>query len=85
MNSPQRVHRSLFWRLRKLPAYFGDRSVPFWKKVGVAVGLLYVISPFDAVSDFLPVIGWLDDLGVLGVMYLFLTRELEGYARRGKD
>lgn len=85
MKSLQRVNRSLFSRLRKLPAYFGDRSVPFWKKVGVVVGLLYVISPFDAVSDFLPVIGWLDDLGVLGVMYLFLTRELEGYARHGKD
>lgn len=81
MNSLQRVNPSFLSRVRKLPAYFGDGDVPFWKKIGVVIGLLYVISPFDAISDFLPIIGWLDDLGVLGATYLFLMQELGKYVR----
>ncbi|MGL4533545.1 MAG: YkvA family protein [Fusobacteriaceae bacterium] len=26
--------------------------------------IVYVVSPIDAVSDFIPIIGWLDDIGV---------------------
>lgn len=84
MKSLQRVNPSFLSRVRKLPSYFGDRSIPFWKKAGVVAGLLYIISPIDAVSDFLPIIGWLDDLGVLTMMYLFLMRELGEYVREGK-
>ncbi|MBL7988039.1 MAG: DUF1232 domain-containing protein [Chlorobi bacterium] len=84
MKSPQRITPSFLSRVRKLPAYFADGSVSFWKKAGVVVGLLYVISPIDAVSDFLPIIGWLDDLGVLTAIYFWLMRELGEYVREGK-
>lgn len=82
MKSLQRVNPSFLSRIRSLPAYFRDGSIPFWKKAGVVAGLLYIISPIDAVSDFLPIIGWLDDLGVLTTMYLFLMRELGGYVKK---
>ena len=37
-----------------------------WKRVIIALlALLYVLSPLDLIPDFIPVIGWLDDLGVL--------------------
>ncbi len=37
-----------------------------WKRVTIGVlALLYVLSPLDLVPDWFPVIGWLDDLGVL--------------------
>ena len=37
-----------------------------WKRVIIAVlAMLYVISPLDLIPDVIPVIGWLDDLGVL--------------------
>ncbi|MCC7439912.1 MAG: DUF1232 domain-containing protein [Armatimonadetes bacterium] len=85
MKSIEQINPSLLSRLRKLPAYFADRSIPFWKKAGVVVGLLYVISPVDAVSDFLPIIGWLDDLGVLTAMYFWLMRELGEYVRGKKN
>jgi uncharacterized membrane protein YkvA (DUF1232 family) len=42
------------------------KSQPKWKRVIIALlAVLYVISPLDSIPDFIPVIGWLDDLGVL--------------------
>ena len=42
------------------------KSQAKWKRVIIAVlAMLYVISPLDLIPDFIPVVGWLDDLGVL--------------------
>jgi|GEM_PF-1362919 len=42
------------------------KSQAKWKRVIIALlALLYVISPLDLIPDWIPVIGWLDDLGVL--------------------
>lgn len=38
--------------------------------LALATGLsavAYAVSPIDAVPDVIPVVGWLDDLGVLGL------------------
>ncbi len=37
-----------------------------WKKIIIVLlAFIYVVSPLDLIPDFIPVIGWLDDLGVL--------------------
>ncbi len=37
-----------------------------WKRGIIALlAILYILSPLDLIPDFIPVIGWLDDLGVL--------------------
>jgi len=39
----------------------------------LVLGILYVLSPIDFIPDVIPVIGWLDDIGVLGYLgYSFL-------------
>jgi Protein of unknown function (DUF1232) len=39
---------------------------PKWKRVLIAVlALLYVLSPLDLIPDVIPIVGWLDDIGVL--------------------
>ena len=38
------------------------------EEIGVIIALLavlYIVSPLDLIPDWIPVIGWLDDLGVL--------------------
>lgn len=46
-----------------------DPRAPKSAKLLTLLALLYVISPVDAVSDFIPVLGWLDD-GVLACVLL---------------
>jgi uncharacterized membrane protein YkvA (DUF1232 family) len=72
---------SMFSKLRKLPAYLGDPDVPILKKVVLVAGLLYVLSPVDAIPDIIPIVGWLDDMGVMGGLYMYLMNELDKYVR----
>jgi hypothetical protein len=48
--------------------------------------LLYIISPFDFLSDFIPITGWLDDAFLLGIFVYYLRRgRLPGFfSWRGK-
>jgi hypothetical protein len=44
----------------------------------ILASLLYVISPVDAMPDFLPGVGWLDDLLVIGFLLWYLARQTPG-------
>jgi DnaJ-domain-containing protein 1 len=44
----------------------------------ILASLLYVISPIDALPDFLPGVGWLDDLLVIGFLLWWLSRQSQG-------
>ena len=56
-----------------------DGSVSKWRKLLLVAALAYVVIPFDAVPDMLPVVGWLDDAGVVT---LALTSMLADVRRR---
>ena len=49
----------LAWRLVREP------RVPSFAKAVPALALLYVLSPLDFIPDILPVLGQVDDLGIL--------------------
>ena len=72
---------SIISKLRKLPAYLSDPDIPFLRKGVLLAALVYVISPIDLIPD-IPLIGWLDDMGVIGATWMYLLNELEKYVRR---
>lgn len=46
----------------------------------LAAALVYFISPLDCIPDILPVVGWLDDIGVLGLAVSFVMSTLNKQA-----
>jgi uncharacterized membrane protein YkvA (DUF1232 family) len=53
----------------------------------VAASLVYLLSPFDLISDFIPVLGWVDD-GVIATVLVAEVSELfqeKLRAKRQKD
>lgn len=59
--------------------------MPVWRKVVGAVAVAYVMLPFDLIPDFIPLLGWLDDLGVVGVFSWYMVRQINKHAEaRGR-
>ena len=58
----------LVWRLTF------DKRVSIFLRALVPIALLYVISPYDILRDRIPILGRFDDLIILGLGLLFLTK-----------
>lgn len=63
--------------------YMRDPLVSWHRKAIVVAGLIYFISPIDAIPDISPFIGYLDDLGVITALLKFLGSELTPYYQPG--
>jgi len=48
-----------------LYAILTDKDTPHWVRALVLAALLYLINPFDAVFDGVPILGYADDLAVI--------------------
>ena len=84
------------WKLGKLFAMFRKELLLAWAvlrdprtpksaKLAVVLAVLYVVSPIDLVSDFIPILGWLDDgliaYVLLQVAFKFLPPDLHAALR----
>lgn len=65
-------------RLRALARFFKDRNASIFGKLFVLAAVFYVVWPADLIPD-VPVIGWLDDIGVMGLATAYLTRVIARY------
>ena len=54
----------------------GDDRVPRRAKIAVGFALLWVLSPIDLIPEFLPVIGPLDDVGVVALAFRYAARQV---------
>ena len=57
-----------------IPALFlalKDRKTPVLAKLFAAITVIYALSPIDLIPDFIPVLGYLDDL-----IILFIPKDL---------
>ena len=50
--------------------------------LSVIVGtIIYVLSPLDAISDLIPVVGWVDDVAIIGFALSHLKSEVIKYQK----
>jgi len=66
-------------RVRALIRYFRDREASLLGKLFVLAAVIYVISPVDLIPDAFPVIGWLDDIGVMSLAVAWMWRVVGAY------
>ena len=63
-------------------------EIPKRSIVAILGGLIYFLSPIDVVPDFVPVLGFIDDIYILNLVYRQVLKDLEKYKvwkeRQGK-
>ena len=60
-----------------IPAIFlalKDRRTPLPAKILAAVTVAYALSPIDLIPDFIPVLGYLDDVLLLPILVIAVTK-----------
>jgi uncharacterized membrane protein YkvA (DUF1232 family) len=57
----------------------GQYEMPWFAVAAIATSLLYVISPIDFIPDFIPVIGYLDDIFIVLLCIKLIQTELRKY------
>ena len=63
--------------MQRLSYYFLillDRQTPWYVKLLLTVGLLYILLPVDFISDAIPLIGWLDDMAIASFIVALALR-----------
>ena len=65
--------------LKALRRYMMDSDVKWYRKSIVIAALVYFVTPFDALPDFAPIVGYLDDIGVIAWTVKFLGSEITSY------
>jgi uncharacterized membrane protein YkvA (DUF1232 family) len=66
--SPRR--RGISFKQEILLLYFGcrDERTPWYARLPALFSLIYLISPFDLIPDFIPFAGYLDDLVIVPLL-----------------
>lgn len=65
--------------LKALRRYMMDKDIKWYRKSIVVAALIYFVTPLDAMPDFAPLVGYLDDIGVIGWTIKFLGNEMISY------
>jgi uncharacterized membrane protein YkvA (DUF1232 family) len=56
------------------------RQVPWSTIAATAAAILYFVNPLDIIPDFIPIIGYIDDLAVFAVALKFIGKDLDKYS-----
>ena len=79
MQSVYRQAKLLYLMLRD---WWNDEYELPWRVVAaITACLLYVLNPFDLIPDFIPIIGAIDDLFVVGLTIALIRADLRRYCR----
>jgi uncharacterized membrane protein YkvA (DUF1232 family) len=52
-----------------------DDRAPTFPRIVAVLAVLYVLLPIDAIPDVIPILGWLDDLGVVSLAFGYVMSQ----------
>lgn len=53
-----------------------------WRKALLLGAIAYVLIPFDAIPDTIPLLGWLDDVGFLSLAVAAVWRDVKRHSEQ---
>ena len=74
LNRLKEQARRLKREIQALAYAYGDPRTGRLPKILIALTLAYALSPIDLIPDFIPVLGWLDDLILLPLLIALSIR-----------
>ncbi|MDO4763298.1 MAG: DUF1232 domain-containing protein [Flavobacteriaceae bacterium] len=71
----------------KIPTFFRmlkktlkrEYQLPKTAMIYIALVVLYVLFPLDFIPDWIPFLGWIDDIGILSILISKLTKEIDDF------
>lgn len=63
-----------FKKIRLYAAILFNRKTPWTSKLLLLAGLIYLIYPFDIITDYIPLLGLLDDLTIASLLIALAIR-----------
>jgi uncharacterized membrane protein YkvA (DUF1232 family) len=76
------ARRGLFARPRAVLRLLTDRTAPRFPRFVALLALLYAIFPFDLIPDVVPIVGWIDDVGLASIAVAFVVSAAARHERR---
>lgn len=61
------------------------KMIPWYSYILVFITILYAISPIDLIPDFIPVLGYVDDLIILPLLLLLIFKTIDKNALLEKE
>ena len=58
-----------------LAKFFRNSAIGLRSKVLVVFAILYILSPFDILPDFIPFVGWVEDIIIAVMTFLFVNSQ----------
>ena len=77
----------VFKDIKLVPSMFRDfwageyRKVPYWTLGAALLAVLYVLSPLDAIPDYILGLGQIDDALVVWLCLLVMERDITAYKK----
>lgn len=71
--------RVLMRRIKAIPPFLRDKTVPFRKKLIIVLGIAYLLSPIDLIPAPILLFGIIDDIVVWSFIIYYPKDELDKY------
>ncbi len=74
----------IFWqvlirRIKAIPAFLRDKTVPKRKKAVILFGIFYLLMPIDLIPAPILIFGFVDDIVLWGFIIHYFRKELDTY------
>ena len=54
-------------------------DTPWQTIVLITAAIIYFVSPFDAIADFIPFIGYIDDAAIISAVFASISKDVEKF------